>query len=81
MRPILVNSLLGSLNIDGQRRQADFDGNYMRKANRFLLLWSTGIYGLLFWYGMVLANFAYISYLLFIPKTSNNSYYSFLYYQ
>ena len=67
------NSNIGAL--------TDFDGNYMRKAIRFLLLWSTGIYGLLFWYGMVLANFAYISYLLFIPKTSNNSYYSFLYYQ
>ena len=40
---------------------ADIDGNYFAITNRFLFLWSTVINGLLFWYWMVLANFAHIS--------------------
>ena len=40
---------------------ADIDGNYLGITNRFLFLWSTIIKGLLFWYWMVLANFAHIS--------------------
>ena len=40
---------------------ADIDGNYFAITNRFLFLWSTVINSLLFWYWMVLANFAHIS--------------------